>query len=326
MKKLSIIWDITPRCPYNCPICCMGAKSSCPNPDEELDYGLKYSIPGQIRQLASVRDIKIDVSGGEIMTDLKNLLIVEELAHIIGKENVGISTSGYGIDDPIAYRLSSIIGEIELTMDTPPGIPYRLRPLAYAQAAAHAVPLLKKYGIYTGIQTVLTRSNCNIENLTSLYNWLCRNHVDEWSLLRFYPSGRGADFPDEYLTDDELLEVVHTVQKLDAKNPSLEKPSLHFHYTIKGHHGYTTECRCVKKSIGIFPNGDVTACFWASDRNTHISEDLFRLGNIKTETLTQILENPRSRYWQDQPHTCPFLTAAKEDTHVSSIEYHDCIA
>ena len=323
MNKLSIIWDMTSVCPFNCPICCMGAKSTRSNSTDELDYGLKYAIAGQLHQLAAERDIRIDLSGGEIMTDLRNLNVAAEISEIIGKENVGISTSGYGIDDNIAIQLASIIGEIELTMDTPPGVPYRLRPLKYAQSAAHAVPILKKHGIYTGIQTVLARSNCNKENLSALYHWLCQNHVDEWSLLRFYPSGRGADFPEECLGEEELLHIVCFIQALDAQNLAQTKPRLHFHYTIKGHTGYTTECRCVKKSIGIFPNGDVTACFWASDRESHISKEFFRLGNVRTETLAEILENSRSCYWQNSPHTCPLMNNAKEDKYVSHTQRYD---
>ena len=323
MARLSIIWDMTPVCPFNCPICCMGAKSTCSNSTDELDYGLKYAIAGQIHQLASERDIRIDLSGGEIMTDPRNLNVAAEISEIIGKENVGISTSGYRIDDGIAVQLASIIGEIELTMDTPPEIPYRLRPLEYARSAARAVPILKKHGIYTGIQTVLARSNCTKENLSALYRWLCQNDVDEWSLLRFYPSGRGADFPEECLNEEELLQIVRFIQALDAQNLSPAKPRLHFHYTIQGHNGYTTECRCVKKSIGIFPNGDVTACFWASDRESHISKEFFRLGNVRTETLAEILRNSRSCYWQNSPHNCPLMTNAKEDKHVSHTQCYD---
>lgn len=313
MQKLSIIWDMTDCCPFNCPICCMGAKPSAPNTKDELQYGVKYSIVGQLRKLATKRKLKVDLSGGELMTDLRNLEIAEEIAHIIGKENVGISTSGYGIDDKIAQKLSAIVSEVELTMDTPPGISYRLRPLDYAKTAAHAVPLLKKYNISTGIQTVLTKSNSNYQNLKALYEWLCLHNVDEWSLLRFYPSGRGANFTDEILTDNELLEIIHYIQTLDSQNTSSQKPKLHFHYTMKGHEGYTTECRCVKKSIGIFPNGDVTACFWASDHETHITDKRFYLGNIQTDSLSNILENSHSCYWQNGTHTCPFISDHKED-------------
>ena len=325
MKKFTIIWDMTRLCPFHCPICCMGATPADPGADE-MNYVTKRKVVEQIRQLAAQRSIQVDLSGGEIMTDLQNLKIAEEIAKIIGKENLGISTSGYGITKETASYLSTITGEVELTMDTLPGVAYRLRPPEYAWTAARAVPHLKTYGIRTGIQTVLTKSNCNHRNLTALYYWLCHNHVDEWSLLRFYPTGRGADYPEECLSNEELLEVVHELQRLDQENPSTVKPSLHFHYTMKGHDGYTTECRCVKKSIGILPNGDVTACFWASDRESHISEELFRLGNVRTESLSQILENPHSRYWQEQPHTCPFITAAKEDKYVSDTQHYDRIA
>lgn len=322
MKKFTVIWDMTSYCPFHCAICCMGAKPTGPGTNE-LDFNAKRQVAMQLRQLAAQRSIQVDLSGGEIMTDLRNLKIAEEIAKTIGKENLGISTSGYGITKEMAAYLAIIVGDVELTMDTPPGVAYRLRPLEYAQTAARAVPYLKAYGIRTGIQTVLTRSNCDRHNLTALYSWLCQNHVDEWSLLRFYPTGRGADYPEECLSDEELLKVVRELQRLDQENPSAVKPSLHFHYTMKGHAGYTTECRCVKKSIGILPNGDVTACFWASDRNSRVSEELFLLGNVQTESLSQILDSPRARYWQEHPHTCPFITTAKEDSYVSNTQHYD---
>lgn len=326
-KNLSIIWDVTSVCPLNCPICCMGAAACSPPPDE-LTYGLKYAVAAQLIELTASYNVRIDLSGGEIMSDIRNLNVAEVISGVLGKNNIGISTSGYGIDAAIAARLSTFVHDVELTMDTPPGVPYRLRPLAYAKYAAHAVPLLKDNGIYTGIQTVLAKSNGNKNNLASLYRWLCENRVDEWSLLRFFPSGRGADFQDEALSDKELLEIVHTIQKMDAKNASSIKPKLHFHYTIKGHACYTSECRCVKKSIGIFPNGDVTACFWASDRNTRISEDVFHLGNIKTETLSQILQGPRAHYWLDRPHTCLLGATSEKEVccNVFDPEHHDRIA
>lgn len=325
-NTLSIIWNMTTLCPYQCPICCMDAQSSCEKITNDLSYGTKYAVVGQLRKLSEIRDIRMDLSGGEIMTDLRNLDIAEEISHIIHKENLGISTSGHGITEEIAVRLASIVSEVELTMDTLPGVQYKLRPLSYAIDAAKAVPLLKKQGVRTGIQTVLARSNSNVDNLSSLYNWLCCNHVDEWSLLRFYPSGRGADFPEECLNEDELSKVIHIIQKLDAENPALDKPKLHFHYTMKGHSGYTAECRCVKKSIGIFPDGNVTACFWASDKGTKITDERFYLGNIQEETLFDILSGPRADYWQNRPHYCPLAKNRKESSHVSTTKYTDCIA
>lgn len=325
-KKLSIVWDLTTICPFRCPICCMDAKASYDSTSKDLDYNQKLSLVDQIHDLAEAYEIKADLSGGEIMTDLRNLDIAEKLSSIITRDKLGISTSGYGITDEIAHRLSSITSEVELTMDTPPGVPYRLRPLEYAQTAALAVPLLKKYNLHTGIQTVLTKSNSSLHNLTALYDWLCTNQVDEWSLLRFYPSGRGAQFPQESLTDEELAKIVEMLQVMNYKNTSLTKPTLHFHYTMMGHADHTTECRCVKKSIGIFPNGDVTACFWATDLETQITEDRFYLGNVVTETLPDILKGPRARYWQDQPHICPLISSRKEESYVPNPKHYNRIA
>lgn len=325
-KKLSIIWDMTTICPFCCPICCMDAKPSFNDSLGDLSYNQKLALVAQIQKLTETYEIRADLSGGEIMTDLHNLDIAAKLSSVITKENLGISTSGYGMTDEIALRLSSIASEVELTMDTPPGVPYRLRPLAYAETAARAVPFLKKYDIHTGIQTVLARSNSSAHNLATLYDWLCTNQIDEWSLLRFYPSGRGADFPQESLTDEELVQIVKMLQEMDSKNTSPNKPVLHFHYSIKGHSAYTTECRCVKKSIGILPNGNVTACFWATSRETQIVSDRFYLGNVVTETLSDILTGPHARYWREHPLTCPLISLTKEEAYVSNSQHYNRIA
>ena len=305
--ELSVIYDMTRRCPWECSICCMGAVPGPEALEGELPQSRKLSVIDEAAALD--RSVRIDFSGGEIFTDPRNLEVIEYAAKVLGKDKIGISCSGYGIGDEAARRLSAAVSECEMTMDVPPGDEYRLRPKGYALAAANALPYLQRYGITTGIQTVLARSNTNEDNLTRLYRWLCRHHVDNWSLLRFFPQGRGAGFPEECLTDKEGQWAVDFIRCMINGDPSGFKPRVDFHYTLKGHAKHTCECRCVRKSIGIMPDGKVTACFWALDANTGIIDSKYFLGSLKKHTLAQILSGKQALYWSGCVHSCELNVA-----------------
>ena len=302
--KLTVIYDMTRRCPWNCSICCMGAQPGLDALTGELPLERKLSLMDELAQVNQLRDVRVDFSGGEPLTHQQNLEVITRAAQLLGREKVGLSASGFRIDDAMARRLSTIVSDVEMTMDTPPGQPYRLRPRGYAEAAAAAVPHLRRYGVETGLQTVLARSNCGKENLEALYRWLCGNGVDQWSLLAFYPSGRGAAFPEECLRPEEQLRAVRFIQRLARENPSPHKPAVDFHYTMPGHPKHTNECRCVRRSIGILPDGTVTACFWAVDAATGVMDPKYCLGSLRDSTLPEILSGEKAAYWTSCAHSC----------------------
>lgn len=309
MQPLTIVYDVTRVCPWNCSICCMGAQPKRGDAFSELSKERKLAMMDELAEVKKSRDVRIDFSGGEVFTDMENLKVIRRAAEVLGREKVGVSSSGYRVDDALAAELSEMISDCELTMDTVPGLEYRLRPVGYAHAAAHAVPHLKRHGIRVGIQTVLANSNCNSEMLADIYCWLCEHGVDQWSLLRFYPSGRGANHREEILSPETEQNAVRFIQALDGSNTNPVKPEVDFHYTIRGHKKFTEECRCVKKSIGILPNGDVTACFWAVNADTGVVDPRYFLGSLRTHSLPEILEGAAARYWQNGSHLCGLKAA-----------------
>lgn len=308
-SKLSVIYDITKKCPWDCSICCMGACSGSDALKDELSLECKLRLMDDLKQVNQFRDVSIDFSGGEIFTNMDNVMVVEKAASLLGKERVGISTSGFLVDDKLAERLSHCISECEMTMDVVPGQHYALRPVGYAVAAAKAIPHLQRYGINVGIQTVLAHSNCNEKVLQDIYCYLCEAGVEQWSILKFYPSGRGANYASEVLTKAEEEWAVKFITALDYANTSVTKPKIDFHYTMKGHKKTSTECRCVRKSIGILPNGMVTSCFWAVDSTTGIVDPKYMLGSVKESDLVEILNNKKSAYWLACSHVCELSVA-----------------
>ena len=308
-SKLSVIYDITKKCPWDCSICCMGACSGTDALKDELSLECKLHLMDDLKQVSQIRDVSIDFSGGEIFTNMDNVMVVEKAASLLGKERVGISSSGFLVDDKLAERLSYCISECEMTMDVVPGQHYALRPTGYAIAAAKAIPHLQRYGVNVGIQTVLAHSNCNEKALQDIYCYLCEAGVDHWSILKFYPSGRGVNYVSEVLSEKEEEWAVKFITALDEANTSANKPEIDFHYTMKGHKKYSTECRCVRKSIGILPDGMVTSCFWAVDSNTGIVDPKFMLGSVKESNLVEIISNKKSAYWLACSHECELSVA-----------------
>lgn len=310
MKKLSAVWDITALCPWNCPICCMGATDdrSCKNTELTLDE--KLDVVRQIKELQDNGiDVRIDLSGGEIFTDAdEHTQVIEALSGTIGKEKVGISCSGFDITEKLAGFLGRTVHDVEMTMDVAPCSPYKLRPVGYSIAAAKAVPLLKSAGCSVGLQTVVCSYNSSYADAFAVFAWACANNVDNWSILRFFPSGRGAAYPEAAMSDAQCEEYVHMVQRMTAAVPIARKPTVDFHYLMPGHGKYTNICRCVRHSIGILPNGDVVACFWALDSGTGAVDPKFLLGNVRETSLIEILNGEKAHYWSDCEHCCELNT------------------
>ena len=71
MKKLSVIYDVTALCPWDCAICCMGASSDTSCRKNELTREQKLNVVRQVKELSeNGYDVSVDLSGGELFTDI----------------------------------------------------------------------------------------------------------------------------------------------------------------------------------------------------------------------------------------------------------------
>lgn len=314
-KKLTIVYDVTPYCVFNCNICCMGASNDPACRGTELTPEQKLRVTEQVKELEdNGYDVRVDLSGGEIFTNVPvHKQLIAAFSAALGKEKVGISCSGYNVDSELAEFLAKNVHDVELTMDVAPDRAYKLRPRKYGEVAAKAVGFLKEAGCKVGIQTVVSSYNNKSVDALGVLAWTCANGVDNWSILRFFPSGRGARFPEAAMTDAECEDYVKRVQSMVNYIQVEHKPEVDFHYLMPGHSKYTTECRCVRKSIGILPNGDVVACFWALDSATGAIDPKFLLGNVKESSLLEILNSEKARYWSDCSHGCELSVDEDKD-------------
>lgn len=300
-NKLSIIWNVTRACCWNCKFCCVDAVytgKKLLDDTHENELCLKEKI-GIIDKL-SKHNVRVDFSGGELFTDLENFMLIEYASKKLGRENIGVSISGAFLNDELIRRLSRLVHDVEITLDCKPYEFYESRPIGYHEYAAHALAELSKYDVITGAQTVITKENMSKSKINELFHWLEENKVKEWSILRFFPSGRGQKFQSITPTHLEYCKVVDYIREI-TKDSSID---VHFQYLLPNHEKYTLDCRAVKKSIGILPNGEVISCFWALGEKAKIDNEKFKLGNIAEQSLEEILNSKNALYWKNSCNKC----------------------
>lgn len=293
----SIIWNLTRQCAWNCSFCCVDAKYVGPyklNPDCSHDYhpADELSFNQKIKIIDNIDiPVRIDFSGGELLLDSMNTELIIYASKKFGKKNIGVSTSGIFIDENWIKKVSGYINEVELTIDKIPFTIYKHRPIGYHEYAANAVKLLKKNNIYTGVQTVLNKDNSDIASLKLLYQWLIKQKVDSWSILKFFPTGRGNKFSNLKLTESEYLYII---KQIKAFKTTLE---IHFQYVFS-ENSQEKKCRAVKKSLGILPSGDCITCFWALQNDTKPKNNKFVMGNLLETKLSTLLQSDVAKYWE----------------------------
>lgn len=304
----SIIWNLTRACVWNCSFCCVAAKFvPRTNMNKELESSLfedELDFESKIRVIDQLEkgQYRIDFSGGEMLMNRKNIDLVRYAADKLGNENIGISVSGAFIDDGTIELLKDKVHDVEITLDYIPFNFYSTRPVGYHEYAANAMVKLKKAGIRVGAQTVITKENISKTKILNLFHWLEDNHIDEWSLLIFFKSGRGMG---EFAvpTHQEYVEIVDYIKEI-TKDSNVE---VHFQYLLPNHDGYTLECRAVKHSIGILPDGTVVGCFWALDKNMKPTNDRFILGKVPEMSINDILNGVNSKYFLENEKKCAFF-------------------
>lgn len=127
--------------------------------------------------------------------------------------------------------------------------------------------------------------------------------------VKILPLWEGASYKQEILSDEVEAWAVSFITELSTTNCSYKKPAIDFHYMMKGHPKHSTECRCVRKSIGIMPDGTVTSCFWAIDDSTGIVDPKYLLGSVKQHTLLELLQGDKAAYWTSCAHNCELSVA-----------------
>ena len=286
---MDVIWNLTRACPWDCAICCVFGYHVC-NTTERLVYseakekGEELTLAEKLTVLKILADrgFEIDFSGGDPLYYDEDFQVVEQATRWLPSRKIGVSMTGNKITDAKLEVLKKV-GVVEFTLDNLPDVENPLRPRGYNLASMIAMKKCVAVGVKTRAVTVLYPTTMTEKNLESVYRWLCENGISEWELLRFYPVGRGIKLAELTPSNSEYLKTMKFLRGLHGFTKIFFQPSLRI---LEG----AIKCPAVVDSIGILPDGTVTACAWAIDDNCRPYPE-FRLGKLPEDDLDEILEN-----------------------------------
>ncbi len=282
--KIDVIWNLTQECPWHCNICSVSAK-----PIDSLRNSSELSLEEKRKVLIQLASgtFEIDFSGGDPLYRKEDFLIVKEATKVLSKDSFGVSITGARFNEE-KLELCKMVGMVEFTLDTLPGIENPARPQGYTESSVRGIKKCVNKGIKTRAVTPLFPLTMRKENLESVYHFLCEQGCPEWELLRFYPVGRGKTFLKDMPTNDDYREVMDFVDNFQGFTKVIFQHSLRL---LRGE----GKCPAVWKSIGILPNGKVTACAWAINEQMNPINGLFYLGKLPEENLEEIIRRAREK-------------------------------
>lgn len=301
---MKVIWNLTKLCSWNCVICCVSAVHVCNDNKEEIferlvNKGKELKLLDKMKIVDQLYDNNvesIDFSGGDLLIRDDDIKLIEYAASKFNKSQLSISIPGNRLTVEKINKLKKYVSKIEFTLDS---ITYDIdssRPSGYVETAINAIKLCNNEGIDTCVSTVLKKHNCNKKTINELYNFLISNNVKEWEILRYYQVGRATDLYAYKPDEEKVLKIVDYIKTLmDNKEINIS-----FQHTLENQINGFVKCNALKNSIGILPDGTVTACAWGLDRNGMPIDESFIVGKLPKEKLSDILSNNKALKWKDK--------------------------
>lgn len=306
-----VIWNLTRACPWNCPFCCVSAVYVRGQRGREIYQKQKKSELTFAQKLEVLRKIVdkgmvIDFSGGDPLYFSEDFAVVEEGVRLLPQEKVNVSMTGCDLTEKKVELLKKV-NMVEFTLDNLPATQNPFRPRGFNLSSMEAMKILVRAGVKVSAVTILYANTISAENLRGIYGWLCENGVQEWDILKYYPVGRGEGNVRVSPTEDEYLAAMDFLRGLQGST------HISFQHSLRVIEG-TAKCHAAVNSIGILPDGQVTACAWALHKGGDSFED-FKIGKLPEDDLDEILERARIGLgFQNQVDFCRITGCSHEIT------------
>ncbi|MGW5237508.1 hypothetical protein ACWEOW_01090 [Monashia sp. NPDC004114] len=324
-----IIWNVTAICGWNCATCCVAATHvkqkngavliSSPeldryeviqddgeggNPfDRALRYrqrrGMELTLAEKLVILDHLagHNVRLDVSGGDVLSPRENYVLLQEAARRFGKNAITLTATGAGLAHYDIPALAEMISELNFTFDGEPDETDPLRPSTYARTNLQRARKFAAAGVATRAECPLSAQNLEPEALARLYTQLHEARVDKLLLMRLFPVGRGAMVPDAIPTNDQYRRAIATLRALEER---YEFPKVKLQCALRLMEGPTAvnPCDAVTESFGLTWDGILLGSPWAINKSGKPADPAWVLGNLRTTSLTEILSSEKVQSMQ----------------------------
>ena len=301
-SRYRIIWNLTTECYFNCPICATnsGMDNKCTISEKEKMQILinLSSINGYIDHL--------DVSGGDPLKREEDRNIIRMANQLLPYTPISVTTTGKALESLSVDELIKTVKTCDITYD----IPYNVctdelkkyREYQYNYSNFKQLERFSNSGIKIAlnIHIPILPVNINKETVATILNDLSKINPAQIKFIRLMPVGRMGNlhFPDNY-EPNKFLEYVS-----DVMNEKKYKFKIEYNCSLGVkvfEHGKDRRtcrnCEMLTNKIGIDAQGNVYTCIWWAyipEFAGKPCENPFYLGDLKKESLYDILTNPQT--------------------------------
>jgi hypothetical protein len=325
-EKIDLIWNHTRVCGFNCGDCCVAAHhvkaSQISTPDlsayEPLarlpgrsrydvaqrmlqDRGSELTYANKLRVLEHLSglNVRVDLSGGDALITPDGLPLLEACAAKIGRSNVTLTVTGMNVPDSMLDRVAASITEFNFTFSAAAPADAVLRPRGYAEVNLRLARKMKAKGVRARAECPLTSQTADPEHLERLYARLCDAEVDTLLVMREFPVGRGrrligAPIPSR----EQYLRAIETLRALERhhKGPRVKlQCALRQLEAEKARPTGKNPCDLGVSSYGLMADGTLLASPWAMNEHGRPLGDVWVLGNLADQPLSQLLATPKAQ-------------------------------
>ena len=300
---IAVSWDITKKCNLKCAHC---YSNSSLIESEELNTEESKKL------IAEIRDMDIEqliILGGEpfCRPDLFELL---EYAVRKGL-SIALTTNGYYINKNIAFQLAAFnLDGVQISLDSSnckQHNSFRGQDGGF-EKAVEALKILSTCGVYTIVNTVLSKDN--IDQLEDIILLCISLKVKRFRFIKYIPSGRGITNFKRYAINkiqNEHLQRKIKILKDRYKNyiEISQDESMAF---LQGEN--TLFCTAGISTLSVMANGDVIPC-------SYLNDEKFICGNVKYTSLYKIWNGSKIRNFRDLDNInkkckiCKYLSICK---------------
>lgn len=323
---IDIIYNMTPVCPHDCPLCCVDAAHVTRRGDEviiRLDglqtehriprsdpsksiydvaaenlqkLGRELTLDQKLTILANIDidGVRLDISGGDPLVVSDNVTILKAASAKLGRQNVTLTATGSGLARIDLAELAPLVGEFNFTYDSASIGDVADRPDAYASANLAVGRKLAALGSVTRAEFPITRDTNDPDHIRRLYRNLHEAGISKLLLMRLFPSGRGASVEAKTLDRVEYMAAITQLRALEKEFGSpkvkLQCALRHIESGAGGVPGNAPNpCDMVRESFGLTPLGVLLASPWAINAKGWPSDPDFVLGSLLEKPLSAIL-------------------------------------
>lgn len=230
---------------------------------------------------------RIDFSGGDLLLVPDNIEVVKKASNVIGRENVGITTTGVGMKQNNFIDYLNYVSEVEFTYDQTRN-DYDYRQSGYNRSNLNAITKIRNKGIKTRALIPLTQTNLDAKTIQKIYTALNSIGVDSVLLMRIFPVGRGASLTEKPLSRTEYIKIIENYKEIENK---YLVPKIKLQCSLKylfPNQVSVNPCGFLYSSLGISNIGQLITSAWAYDQKGNILSPEFILGDLTVDNIANL--------------------------------------